>query len=301
MEQPGAGDKINVTLNAAKSPPPSGGDYFIEVGQFTLDVLGVSMQAFKQTFWKLWYQYLSKRIGSDPVTFLNYGYWPPEGETLHLKAEDEPNRPAIQLYHHVASGWDLAGKKTLEVSCGHGGGASFVTRYHRPTSYTAIDQNPKAIDYCRKTHAALGIDFRMGDAQALDFPIDHFDAVINVEASHCYPSQQAFFHSVSRVLRPGGRFLYADFRHREQLPKLDQDISAHFQVASQTDITSHVVRALQRTTERFRNLIRRLSPKILHPTMEKFAGVEGSAVYNSFASGKLVYLAYQLVKTEGNP
>ncbi len=53
------------------------------------------MPSFKQTFWKVWYNYLSGRIGSDPVTFLNYGYWPPEGETLALLPVDEANRPAI--------------------------------------------------------------------------------------------------------------------------------------------------------------------------------------------------------------
>ena len=151
------------------------------------------MPSFRQAFWKIWYQYLSGRIGSDPVTFFNYGYWPPEGETLTLQPEDESNRPAIQLYHHVASSADLADKNILEVSCGHGGGASFIKRYHKPQTYTAIDQNPRAIDYNRKTHGDLGIDFRVGDAQALDFPENHFDAVINVEASHCYPRQAAFF------------------------------------------------------------------------------------------------------------
>jgi hypothetical protein len=105
------------------------------------------------------------------VTFLNYGYWPPEGETLTLKPEDESNRPAIQLYHHVASGWDLADKNVLEVSCGHGGGASFVKRYHKPASYTAIDQNPKAIDFNRKTHGSLDIDFRTGVAGLIFPPI----------------------------------------------------------------------------------------------------------------------------------
>jgi len=49
------------------------------------------MPSFKQIFWKIWYQYLSGRIGSDPVTFLNYGYWPPEGETLELEPRDEAN------------------------------------------------------------------------------------------------------------------------------------------------------------------------------------------------------------------
>ena len=91
----------------------------------------------------------------------------------------------------------------LEVSCGHGGGASFVMRYRQPAAYTAIDQNPKAITCCREMHSSLGIHFQIGDAQTLDFPPDHFDAVLNVEASHCYPRQGDFFRSVYRVLRPG--------------------------------------------------------------------------------------------------
>ena len=255
------------------------------------------MPAFKQIFWKLWYQYISSRIGNDPVTFLNYGYWPPEGETLSLQPDDEPNRPAIQLYHHVASAAKLTDRNILEVSCGHGGGASFIKRYHRPKSYTAIDQNPKAIAYNRKTHGALGIDFRLGDAQALDFPDDHFDAVLNVEASHCYPRQDAFFKSAYRVLKQGGYFLYADFRTPVDATRLDRDLStAGFSLKSKTDITSHVISALKRTSERYRALVHNFAPKFLHPIMESFAAVEGSKVYNSFVNRERIYYSYCLVK-----
>jgi ubiquinone/menaquinone biosynthesis C-methylase UbiE len=255
------------------------------------------MPSIQQTFWKIWYQYLSGRIGNDPVTFLNYGYWPPEGETITLKPEDESNRPAIQLYHHVASGADLAEKDVLEVSCGHGGGASFVKRYHHPKTYTAIDQNPKAIESNHKTHGMLGIDFRVGDAQELDFPEDHFDAVINVEASHCYPRQDAFFRSVHRVLRSGGHLLYADFRPPVETAQLEGDITeAGFQVKSKTNITPHVLRALQKTSERYRSLAHKLAPKILHNVMETFAAVEGTKIYNSFVNGERIYWSYQLIK-----
>jgi ubiquinone/menaquinone biosynthesis C-methylase UbiE len=261
------------------------------------------MLSLKQTFWKHWYQFLTGRVnqnpnGAPPVIFFNYGFWPPEGETLPLDPTDEHNRAAIQLYHHVASGWNLAGKNVLEVSCGHGGGASFVTRYHKPARYTAIDQNPKAIAFCQKMHDQLAIQFQTGDAQALDFPQNHFDAVLNVEASHCYPRQQDFLRSVYRVLRPGGRFLYTDFRFRTDQPQLDQDIAqAGFQVKTKTEITPHVVQALQQTTERFQALIQMLSPRLMHPIMKNFAGVEGSVVYKSFASGERQYWSYQLVKT----
>jgi len=258
------------------------------------------MPAFKQTFWKIWYQYLSSRIGNAPVTFLNYGYWSPEGETVALQPEDESNRPAIQLYHHVASGAELADKNVLEVSCGHGGGASFIKRYHKPKIYTAVDQNPKAVTYNRKTHGALGIDFRTGDAQALDFPENHFDAVINVEASHCYPHQDAFFQSVHRVLRDGGHLLYADFRPPAEVPQLDSDITnAGFKINSKIDITDHVISALKRTSERYRDLVHSITPKILHPFMETFAAVEGSGVFNSFVNRERIYYSYCLVKEMG--
>ncbi|HSM70435.1 MAG TPA: class I SAM-dependent methyltransferase, partial [Anaerolineales bacterium] len=231
------------------------------------------------------------------VTFLNYGFWPPKGETLELEPEDEPNRPAIQLYHHVASGADLADKIVLEVSCGHGGGASFVKRYHKPKTYTAIDQNGRAIEYNRRTHNALNIDFRIGDAQALDFPDNHFDAVVNVEASHCYPRQDAFFRSAYRVLREGGHLLYADFRTPETISQLDSDIAgAGFKVKSKTDITEHVLAALKRTSERYRNLVHGFTPKFLHPVMETFAAVEGSGVFNSFVNRERIYLSYCLIK-----
>jgi SAM-dependent methyltransferase len=255
------------------------------------------MLSIRQNFWKLWYQYVSSRIGDEPVIFLNYGYWPAGGETLVLEPADESNRPAIQLYHHVAGGMSLAEKDVLEVSCGHGGGASFITRYCRPGSYTAIDQNPKAIASNRRVHDGLGIDFRVGDAQALDFPADRFDAVINIEASFCYPRQDAFFRSAHRVLRPDGHLLYADFRTPADTPQLDRDIeAAGFRVKSKTDITAHVVRALKRNSERHRSLAHRLVPRILHRAIENFAAVEGSSVYDGFVKGRRIYWSYVLVK-----
>jgi ubiquinone/menaquinone biosynthesis C-methylase UbiE len=203
------------------------------------------------------------------------------------------------LYHHVASGDDLAGKNVLEVSCGHGGGASFVKRYHKPKSYTAIDLNPKAIEHNRKVHEGLGIDFRTGDAQALDFPDNHFDAVINVEASHCYPKQDEFFKSVYRVLRRGGKFLYADFRTDDIEPQVPRDLqAAGFKVNSHADITAHVLAALTRNSARYLELARKLAPRLLLPYMKMFAGVEGSLVYNRFVNREYLYYSYCLVKAD---
>lgn len=127
---------------------------------------------------------------------------------LPLSESDEPNRYCIQLYHQTASQVDLTGKEVLEVSCGAGGGASYIARNLGPASYTGLDLNPASIDLCRAKHRLPGLQFVQGDAQNLPFPDESFDAVVNVEASHQYPDFRGFLAEVARVLRPGGHFLY---------------------------------------------------------------------------------------------
>jgi hypothetical protein len=97
----------------------------------TLDRIGVglvyrigSTATYKKVF-KYWYPFMTRRlVGHEDVVFLNWGYEedPPMG--LPLEESDEPNRYSIQLYYQTATQIDLGGKKVLEVSCGHGGGAS---------------------------------------------------------------------------------------------------------------------------------------------------------------------------------
>ena len=113
---------------------------------------------------------------------------------------------------------DLSGKQVLEVSCGHGGGASYLVRTLHPASYTGLDLNPAGIGFCRKRHNLPGLDFVEGDAENLPFANQSFDVVINVEASHCYPHLPRFFAEVARALRPGGHFVYTDLRDREAIP-----------------------------------------------------------------------------------
>ena len=101
----------------------------------------IAVRSFKAVQNNYWYPFLTRRLNAEDLTCLNYGYEedPPMG--LPLAASDEPNRLGIQLYHRVASQSDLHGKQVLEVSCGHGGGASYLTRTLHPASYTGLDFN----------------------------------------------------------------------------------------------------------------------------------------------------------------
>ena len=149
------------------------------------------------------YSYLTRyhtRIHrDDDVVFLNAGYEEDPPMAIPLAASDEPKRFQIQLYHRTATQVDLSGKRVLEVGCGHGGGASYVMRTLHPASYTGLDLNPAGIAFCRKRHNLPGLEFVQGDAENLPFPDQSFDAVINVESSHCYPRFPRFLAEVARV------------------------------------------------------------------------------------------------------
>ncbi len=252
-----------------------------------------SIASFRKAIWRLWYPFLTRRLRGEEVLFLNYAFEtnPPVG--LPLLAEDEPNRACIQLYHHVASQVDLRGKKVLEVSCGHGGGASWITRTMQPASFTGLDLNPTGIQFCQQRHRVTGLSFMQGDAQKLPFADSSLDAVINVEASHCYPDFPAFLAEVARVLRPGGHFLYADFRFRDAFTEWEAAIKiAPMQIVQTRDIGADVLRGMDINAERSRALIRERLPRFLHSLGHDFAGVPGSRIYTALQTGELTYRSW---------
>jgi len=254
-------------------------------------------QVVRKAIWKIWYPFLTKRLHQEGVIFLNYAYEtdPPMG--IPLAPEEESDRACIQLYHHVGSQDDLAGKTVLEVSCGHGGGASYLTRTFAPAKYTGLDLNPVGIAFCKDRHHVAGLDFIQGDAESLPFAAGSFDVVVNVEASHCYPDFPRFLSEVARVLRPGGHFLYADFRFSESIAPWEKAIAdCPLEVRATTDIGPCVIRGLEKNSERSLALLDRKLPKFLHSLGRDFAGIKGSRVYNALVEESLSYRSYHFVK-----
>ncbi len=247
----------------------------------------------RNAIWRLWYPFLTRRLKSEDVLFLNYAFEtdPPVG--LKLEPADEANRACIQLYHHVASQVELRGKVVLEVSCGHGGGASWIARTLQPESYTGLDLNLAGIRFCRQHHRVAGLGFVQGDAQKLPFPDGSFDVVLNVEASHCYPDFPGFLAEVARVLRPGGHFLYADFRFSDGLSAWDAAIAAApMEIVRSCDIRDEVLRGMNCNAARSGALIRDRLPRFLQSLGRDFAGVPGSRVYEALKSGGLSYRSW---------
>lgn len=256
----------------------------------------------RKAIWRRWYPFLTGKLRDEGVLFLNYAYetTPPMGITL--TPEDEPNRACIQLYHHVAAQVSLKGKRVLEVSCGHGGGASYLARTFLPASYTGLDLNPAGIRYCQDRHRVNGLNFIPGDAENLPFEANAFDVVINVEASHCYPNFPRFLTEVARVLQPGGSMLYADFRFADRMAEWESALAdAPLRIQHKRSINAEVLRGMEHNSPRSMKLIVTHLPKLLHSLGRDFAGVKGSRIYNALTSGELSYRSYCLIKPDHAP
>ena len=252
----------------------------------------------RQKLWAWWYPFFTRRVREQGIDFLNYAFHEEEAASLALSAADEPNRPNIGLYEHVRGGVGLRGLRVLEVSCGHGGGASYFTRAYQPAEYVGMDLNPEAIRHCEARHQVAGLRFQVGDAQQLPFADDSFDVVINVEASHCYPDFPGFADEVARVLKPGGRFCHADLRYRSGVDEWVSDLAKHpkLRLDEMRLINPEVIRGMELNTPRYVAMVKQALPRILQGLALDFAGVKGSRLHRDALSGEMSYRSFKLTK-----
>jgi acyl transferase domain-containing protein/SAM-dependent methyltransferase len=176
--------------------------------------------------------------------FLNYGY--ASDSSAEFAAVELPqhylNRNSVKLVLEVVGDCPLADRVVLDVGCGRGGTAVVLDTFFRPRRIAALDLSSAAIRWCAATHRRPGLAFIEGDSEKLPFRSGEFDAVTNIESSHLYPDIAAFFGEVSRVLKPGGQFLYADLAPAGRMREYIELIRASgFEVLRERDITGNVL------------------------------------------------------------
>jgi SAM-dependent methyltransferase len=109
---------------------------------------------------------------------------------------------------HIPDAADFAGARglrVLEIGCGLGtDGAQFAKA---GACYTGIDLTEAAIDLARKRFEISGLpgEFRVADAEHLDFADDSFDLVYSHGVLHHTPDTARAVQEIHRVLKPGGR------------------------------------------------------------------------------------------------
>ena len=252
----------------------------------------------RKPLWQIWHKVMIRYDKDVKANYMNYGYHGLNGDpVLELKEQDEDDRYCIQLYDHVVNRADLLDKDVLEVGAGRGGGASYISRYYKPKSYTGLDISASIIDFCNKYYDVKGLSFKRGSAEKLPFDADTFDAVVNVESARCYNSLTTFFHEVHRVLKEDGQFLFTDMIRPRDVERVKSKLeTCGFKTLHETEITSNVVEALDRDTERRETLIRKKVPGFLVRSFDTFAGTKGTERYNSFTNGTYQYWSFVMDK-----
>ncbi len=253
-----------------------------------------------------WYELLSRVDTGDDITFMNHGWAPVSGdpETIDLPDHLEKHRYEIQHYHNLAAMVPWEGKEAIEVSSGRGGGAAYVFDTFKPRSMIGVDLAPASVEFSNATYADRdGLSFEIGDAQDLPLGDACCDIVINVESSFNYPEQNRFFAEVARVLRPGGHFLFADYRGVKGAGHLRSRLDAlAFETIHTEDLSANISRALELSDTEKSEKLKRQIPTPLRGLVATFvfSGAAARAEIEKFRSGEKVYILAVLRKPGGD-
>ncbi|HEY3824592.1 MAG TPA: class I SAM-dependent methyltransferase [Bryobacteraceae bacterium] len=136
------------------------------------------------------------------------------GDSFHPGGQ----RLTARLGEHLELG---PGVRVLDVASGNGESAIFLAKQFG-CQVVGVDFGPRNVGEAnaRATAAKVGhiVSFVEGDAEGLNFPDAHFDAVI-CECAFCtFPDKRAAAYEFARVLDPGGRMGMSDITRSGPLP-----------------------------------------------------------------------------------
>lgn len=114
---------------------------------------------------------------------------------------------AIRSHEHV-----------LDIGCGAGQTTRDAARLAAAGSAFGVDTSAPMIARARELAAAAGLSnarFEQGDAQAHNFPSEHFDAAISRYGTMFFADPVAAFRNIRGALRPGGRLVMMVWQSHE--------------------------------------------------------------------------------------
>ena len=100
--------------------------------------------------------------------------------------------------------------RLLDVGCGMGDMACGYAA--AGAAVTGVDASEAMLGAARERagRESVSVDFQVGDATALHFPADSFDACRSERVLQWIPDMAAAVHDIVRVVRPGGRLCLID-------------------------------------------------------------------------------------------
>ena len=147
--------------------------------------------------------------------------WGAGGETYDLVS-----RGIADAIEHAVDRLDpCPGERILDVGTGTGWAARSIAA--RGAIVTGVDLGAEVIEAAHALSNGHDIDFRVGDAEALPFPDDHFDAVISTFGVMFVRDPEAAAAELARILRPGGRLVLATWASGGSVQEMFQLIKSY--------------------------------------------------------------------------
>jgi len=138
---------------------------------------------------------------------MHYGYWDETTPNL-IMALSNMNAKVAEFVNVQP------GSVVLDAGCGVGGSSIFLATQHKCTT-VGISLSNKQIEQCKENAQQHGLlnrsTFECQNYLETSFPDNTFDVVWGIE-SVCYAHDKIdFLREAYRILKPGGRFIVADF------------------------------------------------------------------------------------------
>ncbi len=118
---------------------------------------------------------------------------------------------AADRFRFAAGDADWPYERALELGCGTGFFLLNLMQAGLAKHGSVTDLSPGMVAAALRnaTHLGLDVDGRVADAERLPYADDTFDVVVGHAVLHHIPDLDTAFREVLRVLKPGGRFVFA--------------------------------------------------------------------------------------------
>ncbi len=156
---------------------------------------------------------------------MHHGYYGVDGQKKSqsaLSPTENRRQAQIDLIEELLSwsGYSVANdhvSKIIDIGCGIGGSSLYLAEKLK-AEVVGITLSPVQANRAQERAAAAGLKdratFKVANALEIPYTDNTFDLVWSLESGEHMPDKTKFLQECYRVLKPGGRFIFATWCHR---------------------------------------------------------------------------------------